>query len=55
MSELDAPRRQHLVELVESSPQALITSAEEGYFPPGFVDRVHTRRVIAGHLEPVSG
>ena len=50
MSELDAPRRQHLVELVETSPQALITSAEEGYFPPGFVDRVHTRRVVAGHL-----
>ena len=54
MSELDAPRRQHLVELVESSPQALITSAEESYFPPGFVDRVHTRRVVAGHLEPLS-
>src|ERR1035437_7509679 len=50
MSELDAPRRQHLVELVETSPQALITSAEEGYFPPGFVERVHTRRVVAGRL-----
>jgi DNA replication and repair protein RecF len=54
MSELDAPRRQHLVELVESLPQALITSAEEGYFPPGFVDRVNTRRVVGGHLEPLS-
>ena len=54
MSELDAPRRQHLVELVESSPQAVITSAEEGYFPPGFVGRVHTRRVVGGHLEPLS-
>ena len=53
MSELDAPRRQHLVELVETSPQALITSAEEGYFPPGFVERVHTRRVVAGHLVKV--
>jgi DNA replication and repair protein RecF len=50
MSELDAPRRQHLVELVETSPQAVITSAEEGYFPSGFVERVHTRRVVAGHL-----
>src|SRR5258708_31143631 len=40
MSELDAPRRQHLVELVEASPQAIITSAEQGYIPPGFVDRV---------------
>jgi DNA replication and repair protein RecF len=50
MSELDAPRRQHLMELVEASPQALITSAEEGYFPPRFVERVHTRRVVAGHL-----
>jgi DNA replication and repair protein RecF len=53
MSELDAPRRQHLVELVENSPQALITSAEEGYFPPGFVERVHTRRVVAGRLVEV--
>ena len=50
MSELDGPRRQHLMELVEASPQALITSAEEGYFPPRFVERVHTRRVVAGHL-----
>ncbi|HXA42038.1 MAG TPA: DNA replication/repair protein RecF [Candidatus Solibacter sp.] len=55
MSELDAPRRQHLVELVEASPQAIITSAEEGYFPPGFVDRVHTRRVVSGHLVAASG
>ncbi len=54
MSELDAPRRQHLVELVESSPQAVITSAEEGYFPPGFVGRVHTRRVVGGHLEALA-
>jgi DNA replication and repair protein RecF len=54
MSELDARRRQYLVELVETSPQALITSAEEGYFPSGFVDRVHTRRVVAGRVEPVA-
>jgi DNA replication and repair protein RecF len=55
MSELDAPRRLHLVELVETSPQALITSAEEGYFPPGFVARVHTRRVVSGRLVEVGG
>ena len=54
MSELDARRRQYLVELVEASPQALITSAEEGYFPVGFVDRVHTRRVVAGRVEAVA-
>jgi DNA replication and repair protein RecF len=53
MSELDARRRRYLVELVEASPQALITSAEEGYFPAGFVERVHTRRVVAGRLEEV--
>ncbi|MGB2939008.1 MAG: DNA replication/repair protein RecF [Candidatus Dormiibacterota bacterium] len=48
MSELDAPRREHLLALVEAVPQAVITSAEEGYFPPGFVDRVAARRVTAG-------
>jgi DNA replication and repair protein RecF len=51
MSELDAPRRAHLLDLVEAAPQAVITSAEEGYFPPGFVDRVRTRRVVAGSLQ----
>jgi DNA replication and repair protein RecF len=53
MSELDARRRQYLVELVEASPQALITSADESYFPAGFMDRVHTRRVVAGRVEVV--
>lgn len=50
MSELDAPRREHLLGLVEAVPQAVITSAEEGYFPPGFVDRVTARRVAAGSV-----
>jgi DNA replication and repair protein RecF len=54
MSELDARRRQYLVELVEASPQAIITSAEEGYFPAGFVDRVHTRRVVGGRVEAMA-
>jgi DNA replication and repair protein RecF len=54
MSELDARRRRYLVELVEASPQALITSAEEDYFPAGFVDRVHTRRVVAGRVQAVN-
>ncbi len=51
MSELDAPRREHLLALVEAVPQAVITSAEEAYFPPGFVDRVAARRVSAGTVE----
>jgi DNA replication and repair protein RecF len=54
MSELDAPRRAHLLSLVEASPQAVITSAEEAYFPPGFAARVGGRRVVAGSLAPGS-
>ena len=50
MSELDGPRREHLLALVEAVPQAVITSAEEGYFPPGFVDRVEARRVTSGSV-----
>lgn len=55
MSELDAPRRAHLLRLVEASPQSVITSAEAAYFPPGFIERVTTRRVIAGRLEDDTG
>ena len=50
MSELDGPRREHLLALVEAVPQAVITSAEEGYFPAGFVDRVEARRVTSGSV-----
>ena len=50
MSELDAPRRNLLLELVEASPQALITSAEQSYFPTGFAERVGARRVVGGSL-----
>ncbi|MEA2646640.1 MAG: replication and repair protein RecF [Chloroflexota bacterium] len=50
MSELDAPRRTLLLELVETVPQALITSAEQSYFPTGFAERVEARRVMAGTL-----
>lgn len=53
MSELDAPRRAHLLELIETSPQAVITSAEESYFPRGFVTRVSTRRVVGGRVSPL--
>jgi DNA replication and repair protein RecF len=51
MSELDAPRRRHLLGVVEASPQAVITTAEEAYFPPEFLQRVRPRRVVAGRLE----
>lgn len=50
MSELDAARRQHLLTLVEAVPQAVITSAEESYFPRGFAARVGARRVVAGSV-----
>ncbi|HEV3231835.1 MAG TPA: DNA replication and repair protein RecF [Candidatus Dormibacteraeota bacterium] len=50
MSELDAPRRRHLLEVVEGSPQTVITTAEEAYFPAEFLDRVRPRRVVAGAL-----
>ena len=50
MSELDGDRRDHLLGLVESSPQSVITAAEAGYFPPGFGDRALTRVVRAGRL-----
>jgi DNA replication and repair protein RecF len=52
MSELDAPRREHLLALVDRASQAVITSAEESYFPRGFVDRVSARRVTSGTVEP---
>jgi DNA replication and repair protein RecF len=51
MSELDGARREHLLSLVQASPQAVITSAEAGYFPAGFIDTVVTRRVRGGHVE----
>ena len=54
MSELDAQRRAHLLEVVEAAPQAVITAAEQGYFPPGFAERVSASRVIAGHLEAMA-
>lgn len=55
MSELDATRREHLLEVVEASPQAIITAAEQGYFPSGFATRVHASAVIAGRLQPLAG
>ena len=50
MSELDAPRRQHLLQLIEESPQSMITSAEARYFPDGFAARVNTREVARGRV-----
>ena len=50
MSELDAPRRAHLLEMVELAPQSLITSAESGYFPASFLARVRPRHVVDGRL-----
>jgi DNA replication and repair protein RecF len=50
MSELDAPRREHLLRLVEESPQSVITSAEARYFPEGFAARVNTREVARGKV-----
>lgn len=50
MSELDAPRREHLLQLVEESPQSVITSAEAGYFPAGFAGRVNTSEVTLGKV-----
>jgi DNA replication and repair protein RecF len=55
MSELDAPRREHLLGLVESTPQVVITTAEARYFPDGFLDRVKPRRVVAGKLVGAEG
>ncbi|HEV1997681.1 MAG TPA: DNA replication and repair protein RecF, partial [Candidatus Dormibacteraeota bacterium] len=52
MSELDAPRRQHLLQLIEESPQSVITSAEARYFPDGFAARVNTREVEHGKVNP---
>ena len=51
MSELDAPRREHLLQAVEESPQSVITSAESGYFPAGFAERVNTREVARGRVQ----
>ena len=50
MSELDAPRREHLLKAVEESPQSVITSAEAGYFPEGFAARVNAREVSRGRV-----
>jgi DNA replication and repair protein RecF len=50
MSELDAPRREHLLNAVEESPQSVITSAESRYFPEGFAGRVNTREVDRGRV-----
>ncbi|GAC1334713.1 MAG: DNA replication/repair protein RecF [Candidatus Dormibacteria bacterium] len=50
MSELDAPRREHLLAAVEESPQSVITSAESRYFPDGFARRVNTREVAKGRV-----
>jgi DNA replication and repair protein RecF len=55
MSELDAPRREHLLSAVEESTQAVITSAEAGYFPAGFADRTNTREVAQGKVRPWAG
>lgn len=52
MSELDAPRREHLLQAVEESPQSVITSAEAGYFPAGFAGRVNAREVTRGRVNP---
>ena len=51
MSELDAPRREHLLQAVEESPQSVITSAESRYFPEGFARRVNTREVSSGRVQ----
>ena len=50
MSELDAQRRGHLLQVVEASPQAVITAAEAGYFAPGFAARVKARHVTGGRV-----
>ena len=52
MSELDAPRREHLMARVEQSPQTVITAAEERYFPAEFKRRIATWRVEAGKIMP---
>ncbi|MEA2682025.1 MAG: replication and repair protein RecF [Chloroflexota bacterium] len=52
MSELDAPRREHLLKAVEESPQSVITSAEARYFPEGFAGRVSAREVSKGRVSP---
>lgn len=55
MSELDAPRREHLLQAVEESPQSVITSAESRYFPEDFARRVNTREVARGKVSPWPG
>lgn len=50
MSELDAPRREHLLRAVEESPQSVITSAEARYFSLGFAGRVNAREVARGKV-----
>jgi DNA replication and repair protein RecF len=52
MSELDAERREHLLALVQASPQAMITAAEAGYFPARAGERILSRAVRAGRVEP---
>jgi DNA replication and repair protein RecF len=55
MSELDALRREHLLQAVEESPQSVITSAEAGYFPAGFTGRVNAREVARGRVTAWTG
>jgi DNA replication and repair protein RecF len=52
MSELDQTRRSHLLRVVLSSQQVLITATDLDPFDPSFLDQVTLFRVKEGEVEP---
>ena len=53
LSELDAPRRQHLLSSVAAYQQVLMTTTELEPFDPVFLEKAVKFRVSGGHIEPL--
>lgn len=53
MSELDAQRRERVIQLVQQVPQAIITTTDWSDFTPDFLRQVHRLHVEAGLISPV--
>jgi DNA replication and repair protein RecF len=54
MSELDAGRRQHIINIVDQAGQALLTTTDWDDYSPDFRQRARLFTVIMGQLEETS-
>jgi recombinational DNA repair ATPase RecF len=55
MSELDAPRRHMLLEMLAGVTQAIVTTTDWSDFSPELLGQAHRLRVEGGRLLPAEG